>query len=459
MPDRACELTPVMATDSILPPMNEGPANRLADSVYERLANEEDARVCTDISDEACRYVPFNFVRIVGASLLTKTGDALINPKTVLAWLVNFMGAPAFVLALLVPLRESGSMIPQLAIAAWVRRKPIRKWTWVLGAVLQGAAVAAIGACAFLLRGLAAGVAVLAALVLFSLARGLCSVSSKDVLGKTIPKRRRGRVGGIASGLSGVVVVLVGLGMYLGRPDDADAVFYVALLVGAALLWWLAAAIYASIEEEPGETGGGGNAASVALRSLGLLGRDRDFRRFVITRALLISSALAAPYYVALAQQASGGSTATLGLLILAGGLAASLSAPTWGRMADRSSRRVLLLAATLTCLLNVGVFLVENLIGSVPSWVYPAAFLGLGIAHSGIRLGRKTYLVDMAGGNRRTDYVAVSNTVIGLILLLAGSVTAALSFLAPDVLILALAGTTLAGIASGLGLPEVQES
>jgi len=193
----------------------------MVNGLYHRLANDEDARVCTDISDYACRYVPANFVRIVGSSLLTKTGDALINPKTVLAWLVNFVGAPAFVLALLVPLRESGSMIPQLAIAAWVRRQPIRKWTWVLGSVLQGLAVAAIGASVFLFRGMAAGIALLVTLVVFSLARGLCSVSSKDVLGKTIPKTRRGRVNGIASGLSGVFVVLVGLGMYLGRPDDA----------------------------------------------------------------------------------------------------------------------------------------------------------------------------------------------------------------------------------------------
>jgi hypothetical protein len=214
--------------------------SRAVDSIYERLANEEDARVCTDISDEACRYVPANFLRIVGSSILTKTGDALINPKTVLAWLVNFMGAPAYVLALLVPVRESGSLIPQLAIATWVRRKPIRKWIWVLGASLQGAAVAGIGVIAFMLRGVAAGIAVLAAVVLFSLARGLCSVSSKDVLGKTIPKTRRGRVGGIAAGLSGVFVVLVGFGISVGKPADAGALFYAALMLGAAVLWWLA---------------------------------------------------------------------------------------------------------------------------------------------------------------------------------------------------------------------------
>jgi hypothetical protein len=46
-------------------------------------------------------------------------------------------------------------------------------------------------------------------------------------------------------------------------------------------------------------------------------------------------------------------------------------------------------------------------------------------VAHAGIRLGRKTYLVDMAEGNQRTTYVAVSNTVIGALLLATGLVGA----------------------------------
>lgn len=431
---------------------------RRIENLYELLANEEDARVCQDISEEACRYVPANFLRIILSNLLTKTGDALINPKTVLPWLIQFMGAPAYVLALLVPVRESGSLVPQLAIAAWVRRRPIRKWAWVLGGLLQGVAVLSIGASAFLLRGAVAGVAVLVSLVVFSLARGLCSVAHKDVLGKTIPKTRRGRVSGMASGLSGLIVLLVGMALYVGRRDDASAAFYAVLLCGAALAWWLAALVYARIAEEPGEVAGGGNAWTEAVRSIGLLGRDRDFRRFVITRALLISSALVAPYYVVLAQRRSGGSTSVLGLLILAGGLASTLSAPTWGRLADRSSRRVLQLAAAIAGLLGIAVFALERLtVGDLPSWAYPLAFLVLGIAHSGIRLGRKTYLVDMAGGNRRTDYVAVSNTVIGVVLLAAGAATAALSFLPPETLILGLSGASLAGAWLGTGLREVE--
>ena len=38
---------------------------------------------------------------------------------------------------------------------------------------------------------------------------------------------------------------------------------------------------------------------------------------------------------------------------------------------------------------------------------------------HSGVRLGRKVYLVDMATMDNRAMYVAVSNTLIGLAMLL----------------------------------------
>jgi len=75
------------------------------DQVYSLIANEEDARVCTDIPDEACREVPRNFFLILGSNVLTKLGDLLISPKTVLAWLLSAIGAPALV-AWLVPIRS-----------------------------------------------------------------------------------------------------------------------------------------------------------------------------------------------------------------------------------------------------------------------------------------------------------------------------------------------------------------
>ncbi len=87
-------------------------------------------------------------------------------------------------------------------------------------------------------------------------------------------------------------------------------------------------------------------------------------------------------------------------------------------------------LAAPAWCLsllsLTVAVWSLLDLAPNASRWFYPVAFFGLSIAHAGVRLGRKTYLVDLAEGNRRTDYVAVSNTVIGALLLVSGLISAA---------------------------------
>ena len=90
--------------------------------------------------------------------------------------------------------------------------------------------------------------------------------------------------------------------------------------------------------------------------------------------------------------------------------------------------------------------------------WFYPLAFFTLSIAHAGVRLGRKTYLVDMAGGNKRTDYTAVSNTVIGFLLLATGGLTALLSLISNSAVIVVLGLMGLAGTLSAIRLKEVTE-
>ena len=432
--------------------------NRL-DRVYQMLVRDEDARVCTDIADDACQYVQRNFFLIAISHTLSNLGDHLTNPKTVLAWLLGLVGAPASLVALLVPIRESGSLVPQLFIASFVRRLPRRKMVWVLGSVLQALAVLGIALVAARITGIGAGWSILLLLALFSLSRGLCSVASKDVLGKTIPKTRRGRVAGYGATLSGIVAILVGLYVGAGQDGSDLTMFYVTLLLAAAGVWLLAAITYGMIQEFAGETGGGANAFGEAIGRLSLLRTDRTFRRFVITRALLLCSALSGPYYVVLAQQQHGTDLRTLGWLILANALAGTVSASFWGTMADISSRRVLIRAASGAAVLGLVVAAVATLDTPLrhAAWPYAFGFFLLSIAHSGIRLGRKTYVVDMAGGNRRTDYVAVGNTVIGVILLLTG-LLAPLSLVVPPagiIVLLSICG--LLGVAVGATLPEVE--
>jgi MFS family permease len=432
----------------------------IADTLYEALTNEEDARVCADISDSACRETPRNFALLLASYCFTKLGDAIASPKTTLAWLTSVVGAPAFVLGLLVPVRESGSMIPQLFIGSVIRRLAVRKWVFVAGCIGQCLCVAGIGLVALTLTGMVAGLAILALVALFSLSRGLCSVASKDVLGKTIPKPKRGQLTGWSASVAGLVSVGVGIALMLPFAGELGARFLGYLLVAAGLLWLAAAGTYTFIKEYPGETGGGRNALE-ALTSLRLLQSDPAFRRFVATRALLMCSALSAPFYVALAQQKLGSPSYLLGAFVAAAGVASLVSAPVWGRFADASSKRAMIAAALVTSGIGIATFLVDRylpgLAGTV--WYLPFAYFVLSVAHSGVRVGRKTYVVNLGGGNKRTDYVAISNSVIGVLLLLVGSVGTLTPLIGNGGVIGLLALMGFAGAWLGSTLPVVEDS
>lgn len=428
----------------------------LLDQLYAKVANDEEGRPCQGISEEACRDVPGNFFRLIAANALTKTGDLLISPKTVLAWLITAVGAPGWLASFLVPIRESGSLIPQLLIGVIVRRYRVRKGFWVLGSMLQGVSVLAMAAAVWWLEELAAGLAIIGLLILFSLSRGFCSVAMKDVQGKCIPKSRRGRLTGLSASLSGAVTFALSLLIFQGESDPSRA-FYSALLAGGGVAWLVAAWVFLSVDEPAGASEEGHHALSEALGNLGLLKTDRAFRRFVMTRALLMCSSLAAPFLVLLAQGQSS-LPMLLGSFVLASSLASTVSATVWGFMADTSSRNVMVLGgalAALICMASGGL----SLWGPAPEWlewVFPVAYFLLAIAHAGIRIGRKTYLVDMASGTLRTDYTSVSNTVIGVLLLLVGAFSAAVASVGSDWALLVLGAMGAMGACSALSLREV---
>lgn len=418
--------------------------------LYERLAEDDEGRVCKDISDEACRETPGNFLATLIANTASNVADRMASAKTTLPWLLMQVGAPSWIISLLVPIRESGSMLPQMLIGAWVRGRAIRKWVWVGGGVVQGLSLLLMVWCSVTLQGVNAGLAILFLLTVFSLARGACSVAYKDVLGKTIPKTRRGRLSGWISAIAGLMTFAAGLWLSSAGAEESIG-FYAVLLAAGAVLWLVAIVSYARIREFPGATDGGANGVTEAFARLSLLRDDRAFRQFVIARALAMGSGLVAPFYIALAQDDLGSAASLLGVFIAVEGVAGLVSSPVWGRWADRSSRQVFAVACALASLtsLAVAAWSISNVSDGASRWFYPLAFFVLGVSHAGVRLGRKTYLVDMAGGNKRTDYVAVSNTVIGLLLLVSGvlGALAALVSVPLVIILLGLAGLLGAGL------------
>ena len=79
-------------------------------------------------------------------------------------------------------------------------------------------------------------------------------------------------------------------------------------------------------------------------------------------------------------------------------------------------------------------------------------------VAHRGVRLGRSTHLVDMAGVERRAAYTALSNCLIGLLLVLGGGF-GLIAQLAGVPAVLAVFSLMCVGAAFGAyGLREVQD-
>ena len=400
------------------------------DPAFEAIAIDDDGRACSDIPESACQHEAGNFFAHVMALSLSKSSDALIDPKLVLSWLISAVGAPAAFVGLLVPIREAGALLPQIFTAEKLRRLPQRKWAWTGGAIVQGLAALAIAAAAVFLSGFAAGLAIVTALAVLSLARSVCSVCYKDVLGKTVDKSRRGRATGLASTLAACVAIGFAAILYLGGAERFDVVAGAVFIAG--VVWILAGLVFTTLSEKPGATGGSESAFRSAIDNFGYFRTEPQLRVFIVTRGLLTATAFAPPFMVALGTgggtgEASGGasgeaaSAENLGLLVFASALAALSSSFIWGSLADRSSKRVLLLASVIGALALAATVACSlfGLIGN--AFVLPVLLFVLMVSYQGVRLGRSTHLVDMADTETRAAFTALSNTAIGLVLLAGG--------------------------------------
>lgn len=144
-------------------------------------------------------------------------------------------------------------MLFQIFTAGRIHAVRRHKRVWVLGSTLQGPTVLAMALSALALNGLSAALAILALLSLFALARSLSSVASKDVLGKVLPRHRRGRAGGWATGAAGVISLAAsGLALW-PTPDELSVRVLAILLACAGVSWLLAVASFTAIVEPDGE--------------------------------------------------------------------------------------------------------------------------------------------------------------------------------------------------------------
>ncbi len=388
--------------------------------VYAWLTDEDhpESIACEDLPAEACRAVPRSFLANAGSGAATKLAEQIASPGLVIALLLGTLGAPVALVGLLEPVRRGVALVPQLAVSGRIRAVAVRKRFWVAAATVQAIVLGLMALAAASLRGAVAGVAVVGALAVFSLASGVGSVAFSDVIAKTIPGGKRGQLLGLRAALGGAATILAGL-FVRARVGDAGGIgIFVVLLLCAAGLWVLAAGLFALVGEQPGATEEATSPLAEARRGFREVSRVTAFRRYVLARGLLLTVELALPFYALYGRRVTGGGGA-LGAFIAAVGVGQLVGSPLWGRLADRtSSRRVMLGAGAIGVLAAALALVLGRAVAGVSPFVFSAVFLLAALAEGGVRVGRKSYVADGAPPNRRSFYTATANTATGAVTL-----------------------------------------
>lgn len=419
-----------------------------------------------DAGDVVARNEDYNARRFIWSNGLQNIGDQIVAPKTVLPWLFTAAGVPAGFTSWLVPIRESGSMLPQFALSPWITSLRSRKRVWVAGSWGQAIAAGLMGIAALLLDGTALGIAILVLLAALALCRAICSIAGKDVQGRTVSKGHRGEITGRATALGGGFTLAVGLALFF-LPNDLPR-WGIATLIGiGAAAWGIAGSVFMTIREpeyEPdhGEDNGDNDRSAATAHGFVdmwvLIKSDRQLQNFLIVRSLMLATALSTPFIVVLAQE-QGSNLAGLGGFVIASGGAALLGGRVSGVLSDRSSKSTMAWAAMVASTVILLLVIIARLAPeSINAWVFPLGFFLVNLAHTTVRVSRKTYLVDMADGDRRTLITGASNTMMGIVLLIVGAISSAISVLGPQATLIALAVFGYVGVVGASRLKDVSD-
>jgi MFS family permease len=346
------------------------------------------------------------------------------NPEVLLPWIGHHLGVAYVLIALLVPLVESGYVISQLVLAGRAGHIPLRKRALILSGLL----LAALFVLIFLAERLNPAIAAFALLAFaaaFGLGYGVFNLNNRDLVAKTVPRNLRGHVLARRAALGGVLTLGATVAIWVFLPEVAgNHVILLWLAVGA---WIGAAAAYGAIVEAPSASAS--DAKRVSLRrSWALASCHPWFRRFLVLRTLLLSVELAVPFYAIHAASLHHTTAQRLSAFVLAMSLGLLLSGPVWGHLIDRHNALVITLSALLAAAAGICVLVMDALSDPTTPFLHAALFLPLALAAQGSTDGRTRLLLAKAPAEERPALIGLSSallacagTAVALVLGLAG--------------------------------------
>ncbi|MDY7041018.1 MAG: MFS transporter [Chloroflexota bacterium] len=379
------------------------------------------------ISDIARRHLRRNFFLGVGNGVLFNLSNALTETSLVLTWFVSQLTGSNFLIGLVGPIREGGWFLPQLLVSGYLQRQKRKLPLYKAVALVRTVSWGAMTLSVFLVNDR------LLLLLLFylfltitSLAAGFAGLSFMDIVGKTIPPRRRGSFfstrlffGGVA-GLGGSALVSYLLSERSGLDFPTN---YAALMAIAFAVMSLAMGSFALVVE-PVEAVNGERVPLFRQlqRATELPRRDANFRRFLAMRLCLMVAQVAVPFYIVYAQRTFQVPASMLGVYQTGLTLASVISNLAWGWISDRQgNRRLVRISSLVGMTMPVAALvmaplsrLAPSLSGMIP-YLFAVIFVAMGSYRAASVIGNINYLLEIAPAEERTLYVGFTNTLLGV--------------------------------------------
>jgi MFS family permease len=384
---------------------------------------------------------------------------AFVSQTTVLPSFINQLTDSAPLIGLASTIQTGAWLLPQLIAASYLADKARKKPYLLLYAALGRPVVWLLAGVLFLVGDRAPTLILglfFVSLAIFMGTDAIASVAWFDILSKAIPPSRRGRLIGTGQVLSGLLTVGAGavVNAVLGPqgppfPNNYALLFFLAGL--SLFASWLAMSF---LHEPVGPTHGERLPWNAFLPKLWtVLRENRTFSLVTVVRLLAGLSGMAMPFYVVYATEELHFGAETIGVFISSQVVGSILAGFVWGYLNECSGSKIVIQGSTILGLASPLLALLMgpmgHLAGASTIYAYSLIFLAIGALNSSYMPGFINLVLELAPPEERPTYIALTNTICGLLLalpFLGGWLLQATSYPV-------LFATTVGGVACGLAL------
>lgn len=396
--------------------------------------------------------------------------EALVDPPVVLTWFVSQLTASNLLIGLVAPMGNAGWFLPQIFVSARIQRMQRKMPSYASAAFIRTAVWLILATAVWLVDDLI--LLLIGFFGLYAVARvasGLGGLAFFDVVAKTIPARRRGAffawrqfLGGLL-GLGGGWIVKTVLNHPSLSFPDGHAFLFLLYCVGMAF----GMLAFALVREPRGVAVAEPVTVGEQLRRSGsLLRTDRVYRRYMAARLTLALAGIALPFYGIYAKRVLGAPDGLAGIYVSARVAATLLFNLPWGRLSDRRGNQLVMRLASLgsgaTALLALALVGLIGLLRPHGYWLpylaLPLFFLDGAVRPAQALVG-SNFLLELAPEAERSLYLGLSNTLVGVVVLISGLGGLLVDAFGFAGLFVVAVGLSVAACVFAAGLPEPREA